>query len=695
MTAQPLLEVENLTVDYWHRGLPVRAVDDVSFSIAPGERLGIVGESGSGKSTVALALLGLLPPSARIAGSIRYQGMELANRPARELARVRGNQMAIVFQDAKSALDPVRTVGSQIVEAIRAHRKVGRKEALAIAEGLLRDVDIPQPASRLSQYPHELSGGMRQRAMIAVALAASPKLLIADEPTSSLDVTTQGEVVALLERLCRERKMSVLLITHDLGVIAGFVDNILVMYAGAPVEAGSVFEVFENGGHPYTRALIESIPRLDHGRMRRLRFIPGTLPHATDRIVGCRFQPRCAIGRDKEICGRERPPFVLAAAGTVSACFFSGELSQAITGNAAEPDRTLTVVSSPDSDDPPLLGADGISKSFTIRRGAGGERRKLHAVSDVNLRVGRGEALGIVGESGSGKTTLARMIVGLEKPDSGSLVLYGQNDGSGVHIQHWKPGQVQMIFQDPADSLDPAMSVEQVVAEPLVITRGKRSHHYRPKVENLLRGVGLAHRDIMSRKPWQLSGGQQQRVAIARALTTEPLLLVCDEPVSSLDMSARGQILNLLMDLRATRRLAVVQISHDLSIVRHTCDRVAVMYAGKVVELATTDMLFRSPQHPYTQALIQAVPIPDPRVERARPRVGIRGEPPDLSKPIVGCPFRSRCPIAAEVCATDSPALLEHAPGHLSACHFADAAVKRGVAVDTPTASPSGSKLTG
>jgi peptide/nickel transport system ATP-binding protein len=694
-SAQPLLEVGNLHVDYFHQGHRIRAVDDLTFAVRPGERLGIVGESGSGKSTVALALLGLLPNSARISGSIKYQGVELVNRPDREVSRVRGSEMALVFQDAKSALDPVRTIGSQILEAIRAHRKVGRSEGVQIAESLLRDVDIPQPQERLRQYPHELSGGMRQRAMIAVALAASPKLLIADEPTSALDVTTQGEVMALLERLCREREMSVILITHDLGVVAGFVDSIVVMYSGAPMEAGPVRDVFRNGKHPYTRALIESIPRLDHGRMEHLHFIPGTLPHPTEAVVGCRFQPRCPVGRDQEICRKERPPFAAVESSTLTACFFPGPQPVSARSELAEPDPPQHVQSRADTGrDAPLFRAEEISKTFTIRKGAGGARRKLRAVTDVSLHVFRGEALGIVGESGSGKTTFARVIVGLDQQDSGTLLLDQQDAARGQKGHRWKPGKVQMIFQDPGDSLDPAMSVEQVVAEPLVITRGKRSEHYRPEVDSLLKGVGLGHH-LMSRRPWQLSGGQQQRVAIARALATDPLLLVCDEPVSSLDMSARGQILNLLMDLQRSRQLAVVQISHDLSIVRHTCDRVAVMYAGKVVELAQTDALFRYPQHPYTQALIQAVPIPDPEVERGRKRSRLRGEPPDLTRPLEGCPFRSRCPKAAAICAIDAPALVEHAPQHWSACHFPATEADGSLPVERPGSVRAHSELDG
>jgi peptide/nickel transport system ATP-binding protein len=692
MTVAPrpaLLTVARLTVDYLGRGDIVRAVDDISFELPLGGRLGIVGESGSGKTTLGLALAGLLPRTARVvSGSIRYGAREVVGLPERALRGIRGQEVSVVFQDAKTALDPIRTIGSQIGEAVRAHRPISRQESLGVALGLLREVEVPDPERRLRQYPHELSGGQRQRAMIAMALAGQPRLLVADEPTSALDVTTQAKIIDLLRRLGDERGMATILVTHDLGVVADFAESVLVMYAGAAVETGSAVDIFGRPAHPYTRALIEAVPSLTGTRVRRLPFIPGRLPRRVSAFVGCRFEPRCPVGQGNAHCRAAEPVLSPSPAHTIAACFFPldaplrrapedeadlgadfAEASQSIHEHTAEP----------------LVEVSDVIKTFHIRR-EGGSTLRLRAVGGVSLLVRQGESFGIVGESGSGKTTLARILVGLESADSGSIRFGGETapTSSGARRgQQWRPGQVQMIFQDPGDSLDPLMTVDQLVAEPLEITRGGPARQYGAQVVEALSAVGLPDA-MLTRRSNELSGGERQRVAIARALTTKPRLLVADEAVASLDMSARGQVLNLLADIQAETDLTCVHISHDLSMVRNVCDRVAVMHAGRIVEVADAEMLFRSPRHPYTAGLISAIPVPDPNYERTRSRVEVAGEIPDLTRRFVGCAYRSRCPNAKERCSIEDPLLVEGDRGHFWACHYPEAAKLGLTASPTP-----------
>ncbi len=673
-----LLEVTGLTVDYLGRGDAVRAVDDVSLELPAGGRLGIVGESGSGKTTLGLALAGLLPRTARVvSGSITHEGKQIVGLRERALRDIRGKQVSVVFQDAKTALDPVRTIGSQIGEAVRAHSSASRQEALAVALGLLREVELPDPENRLRQYPHELSGGQRQRAMIAMALAGQPKLLVADEPTSALDVTTQAKIIDLLHRLGEERGMATILVTHDLGVVAGFAETVLVMYAGAVVETGLVGDIFGRPSHPYTRALIEAVPSLTGARVRRLPFIPGGLPRSSSAAAGCRFEPRCSVGQGNPRCQASEPELSLTASGTVAACYFPVDGPLRVGSPAGAVKEAQVAQSSagdpvPAAPAPALLEVTDVVKTFRVTRG-GSSTVRLRAVGGVSLVVRKGESFGIVGESGSGKTTLARILVGLESADSGTLNFSGEEavaaSSAARRRRSSRPGEIQMIFQDPGDSLDPLMTVEHLIAEPLEITRGGRAHRYRAEVAGALSEVGLPE-TMMSRRASQLSGGQRQRVAIARALTTKPRLLVADEAVASLDMSARGQVLNLLSDVQDEGDLTCIHISHDLSMVRNVCERVAVMHAGRIVEVADAEELFTSPRHPYTAGLISAIPVPDPTYERTRTRIEVVGELPDLTHRVVGCAYRSRCPNAQERCAAEDPPLVEWDPAHSWACHY-------------------------
>jgi peptide/nickel transport system ATP-binding protein len=578
----------------------------------------------------------------------------------------------------------VKTIEFQLVEAIRQHNEVTSSEARERAVSLLAEVGVSSPSARLSQYPHEFSGGMRQRVMIAMALASNPDVLIADEPTTALDVTTQANVIDLLVRLSDERDLAVLLITHDLGIVAGFAHDVLVMYAGAPVEFGSTERVFEAPGHPYTRALIAAVPRLTQERGTELASIPGSLPRADAIPPGCRFEERCAIGRGRELCRTERPAFELRDPERRVACHYEQEARAAAPVVAAAGSAPRPISDRVE----PLVRLDNLAKDYPARGSSIFNRRYLRAVDGVSFDIKPGESLGLVGESGSGKSTVARLIFGLTERTSGDATLDGRPLKStrrgGLAAEH--RGRVQMVFQDPADSLDPMMSVNSIVAEPLHLLRGAERVSAAGRVPELLELVGLAA-SFGKRRPLQLSGGQRQRVAIARALATNPSLIVCDEAVSSLDVSVRAQILNLLRDLKDRLGLAYLFISHDLSTVRHVCDRVVVMYGGRFVEIAPADELFRAPQHPYTIALFSAVPEPDPVVERNRQRIRLEGELPDLTAPITGCIFASRCWKVEERCRVEDPAFVERGPGHRSACHFPENVVEN-AATNPPRGEP-------
>jgi peptide/nickel transport system ATP-binding protein len=663
-----VLSIDDVIVEYPIHGAVVRAVDRAALDIRRGHRVAVVGESGSGKSTLALAVLGLLEPPGRISeGSIRLGDLELAGAEEDELRQVRGGKISMIFQDALGSLNPVKTIEFQLVEAIRQHSRVSESDARERAISLLAEVGVHAPATRLRQYPHEFSGGMRQRVMIAMALASNPDLLIADEPTTALDVTTQASVIDLLIRLSEERDLAVMLITHDLGIVASFAHDVLVMYAGAPVEYGTTEQVFAEAGHPYTQALMAAVPRLTDERGTELASIPGALPRADAIPAGCRFEARCAIGRGRDLCRTERPAFDLRDRTKLVACHYEGEARE----NAREARPAETAPRPVSEDAAPLVAVTDLAKSYRARGGSGFSRRFLRAVDGVSFEIRPGESVGLVGESGSGKSTVARLLFGLTPKTAGEATLEGRpleatrRGGLPKELR----GRVQMVFQDPGDSLDPMMTVNSIIAEPLHLLRGKEAAAAAGRVPELLGLVGLPL-DFGKRRPLQLSGGQRQRVAIARALATHPSLVVCDEAVSSLDVSVRAQILNLLRDLQQRLGLAYLFISHDLSTIRHVCDRVIVMYGGKFVEVAAADDLFRAPQHPYTIALLSAVPEPDPAADRGRSRIRLEGELPDLTAPVEGCIFASRCWKAQERCHVEAPSLDERSRGHRSACHF-------------------------
>jgi peptide/nickel transport system ATP-binding protein len=677
-----VLEVRDLRVAFpTPRGL-LRAVQGVSFDLARGETLGVVGESGSGKSVTALSLIRLLPPRAQVSGSVLYNGNDLVRMKEGDLRLVRGRHVAMVFQDPMSSLNPVRTIGVQIEESLRLHLGLGRRAARARAGDLLAQVGIPAPARQLDAYPHQFSGGMRQRVMIAMALSCEPQVILADEPTTALDVSVQSQILDLLRSVTAERGTALVLISHDLSVVAGLADRVAVMYAGEIVELGPSERVFERPRHPYTRGLLECVPRLDEARSERLASIEGSPPDLTLAVEACPFAPRCAFASRGL---RERPRLGEKGPAHLAACFEEIPPPEPRGGTLAAPQLEApdaAGVEAPVVVEPPApgdrehalvvrelevhFGAGGLA---FLRRGAG----PVRAVDGVTFQVARGETLGLVGESGSGKSTTARAIVQLNRPTGGEVFLGGERISAlpERELRRVKT-RLQMVFQDPYSSLNPRMTVGAIVREPLVVNDAAPRSRVRGRVRELLEQVGLPDY-FADRYPHELSGGQRQRVSIARALALGPACVVADEPTSALDVSVRAQILNLLQDLQAQEGLTYLFISHDLSVVRHMSDHVAVMYLGKIVEVADRDTLYRSPQHPYTQALLSVIPIPDPKVEKGRRHVALRGEIPSPSDPPRGCNFNTRCPYAFDRCFVEEPPLYKTAATQFSACFLAEA----------------------
>ncbi|UPK75808.1 ABC transporter ATP-binding protein [Nocardioidaceae bacterium SCSIO 66511] len=696
MTAEPLssaptfgapdgtvLSVRDLQVDFASEAGKVQAVRGVSYDLRPGRTLAIAGESGSGKSVTSLAIMGLLPTTAAVRGSIMLGDRELVGLDDAELSGIRGRDIAMIFQDPLSALTPVFTIGEQIAEALDVHQDLTRAQVRERSIELLDLVGIPRPDERLKSYPHEFSGGMRQRVMIAIAMANDPKVIIADEPTTALDVTIQAQILDVLKTAQRETGAAVVMITHDLGVVAGMADDVLIMYAGRPVERGTVDDIFYRPQMPYTMGLLGAVPRPDQGKAERLVPIEGNPPALVDLPPGCPFAPRCPMVEDR--CRTEEPPLLAhqEPEDHVVACVRAGEfVARGLTPTDVfpVPEAPESVVGdAPRSELESVLEVEDLKKYFTLTSGM--LRRKagtVRAVDGVTFDIKRGETLALVGESGCGKSTTLLEIMQLKAPENGRIVVMGTDVGAvkGRSERHKLRGDLQIVFQDPMASLDPRMTVYDILAEPLR-AQGWNRKRINDRIGDLMELVGL-NPDHVDRFPEQFSGGQRQRIGIGRALAVEPELIVLDEPVSALDVSIQAGVMNLLEDLQAKLGLSYLFVAHDLSVVRHIADRVAVMYLGRVVEVGEIEQVFTHPRHPYTAALLSAVPIPDPKVERERERTLLTGDLPSATQHLEGCRFRTRCPVYRELpeedrsrCETDDPGLLgEGVVDQLRACHF-------------------------
>ncbi|SHE93151.1 peptide/nickel transport system ATP-binding protein [Ferrithrix thermotolerans DSM 19514] len=669
-----LLEIKDLKTDIKLRTSVVHAVDGVSMTIDAGESVGLVGESGCGKTMTGMSIMQLLPPGGFIAsGSISLEGRDLTKISEKEMRSIRGNDIGMIFQDPMTSLNPCMTIGNQIAETVRLHRGASKKEALDRAAEVLALVGMPNPRERLSYYPHQLSGGLRQRVMIAMALSCEPKLLVADEPTTALDVTIQAQILSLLDDLREKLGMAMLLITHDMGVIAGRADRVVVMYAGKIVEEAETEELFQNTHHPYAEALLSSIPPLDRDVEGRLYSIPGLPPDLTNPPVGCRFAPRCRYAHHD--CFDKEPSLIHPAEYDHAFACFSPVGAKKGEDNVTRieittdgPGYRRVYADHPET----LMVLDKVSKEFPVTKGAVLQRKvgTLQAVTNVSLTIFKGETLGIVGESGCGKTTTGSMMVGLEEPTSGSIYFNGE-DLTRVKKSELraKRKDLQLMFQDPYASLDPRMRVEQIIREPLDVNKIGTKEERRKRVVQLLGEVGLSAK-ALERYPHEFSGGQRQRIGLARALALNPKLIVADEPVSALDVSIRSQVLNLMKDLQGTHDLTYVVISHDLSVVRYLADRIAVMYLGKVVEIGSGADIYERAAHPYTSALLTAVPIANPTLERKKDRSIVKGELPSAMNPPSGCRFRTRCVFAQDICAKEEPVMRSFGGVHEAACHF-------------------------
>ncbi len=663
--APSLLEVDDLHVQFQTSRGVVRAVEGLSFHVDPGEVVAIVGESGSGKSVSALSIMRLLPRlTGRIPkGRVMFNGRNLLMLSEEEMRELRGREISMIFQEPMTSLNPILTIGLQITEPLTIHLGMTAEEARARAIELLGLVGIPDPARRLEQYPHQFSGGMRQRVMIAIGLACNPKLIIADEPTTALDVTIQAQILELMKELSRKLNIALIVITHNLGVVARYADRVIVMYASRLVEEGNADDVFHRPRHPYSMGLLRSVPRLDRPRGDKLETIEGLPPNAASPPPGCRFAPRCPY--KIAICETE-PGLIRTDTGGLSRCHRIAEIAEGkLTWAAAGAGSTVTEAKTGE----PLLTVRNLTKHFEVRGGLRGSSGTVRAVQDVSFDIFPGETLGLVGESGCGKTTVGRLILRLEDKTSGELRFEGM-DLSAASASDMKAvrRKIQVIFQDPYSSLNPRMTVGQIIGEPLHVYRlvpGRKEEYAR--VAQLLEQVGLRP-EMAARYPHQLSGGQRQRVGIARALAMEPSFIVCDEAVSALDVSIQGQIINLLEDLQRRLGLAYLFIAHDLAVVRHISMRVVVMYFGRVMEVADRDAIYREPLHPYTKVLLDAAPIPDPTIEKGREPRLIKGELPSHLSPPSGCVFNTRCPMASEECRQVVPVLEEKRPGHFAAC---------------------------
>ena len=681
----PIMQVRDLHVSFATEAGVCRAVRGVNFDLWRGRTLGIVGESGSGKSVTALSLIGLLDDNAKVTGSIIMNGEELIGKTDEEMSEIRGERIAMVFQDPLSALTPMFTIGDQIAEGLITHHPdMSKQQIHDRCVELLELVGIPQPEERLSSFPHQFSGGMRQRVMIAIAIANNPDVIIADEPTTALDVTIQAQILDVLAKAQKETGAAVVLITHDLGVVAGAADDILVMYAGRPVERASIDDIFQHPSMPYTMGLLGAVPKPHIAASQRLVPIQGNPPSLVDIPKGCPFSPRCPLATPECSLSEPNLEVVDANSGHLASCRRLQEIidkNMKYTDVFPVPDLLPADWADVPRDQRPVtLEVDHLVKHFPLT-GGGMFRRtigQVAAVDDVTFKIRQGETLALVGESGSGKSTTLMEIMNLMKPEDGRIVVLGHDLAELKKKAERKAlrKDLQIIFQDPMSSLDPRMPIYDVLAEPLKVHKWSKEKINR-RIGELMELVGL-NPDYVDRFPAQFSGGQRQRISIARALATDPKVLLLDEPIASLDVSIQAGIINLLEDLQAKLKISYLFVAHDLAVIRHISDRVAVMYLGQVVELGETEDVFTHPRHPYTQALLSAIPVPDPVVERTRQRIILKGDLPSPSEKHPGCRFASRCPVKLrltpeqqKMCETKRPVLTsDDQIATEFACHF-------------------------
>ena len=666
----PLLQIKDLHTDIEIRSGVVRALSGVDLHVNPGETLGIVGESGSGKTMTALSLMGLLPQGGKVSsGSIILDGQDLTKMPLHLKRKMRGTKVGMIFQDPLTSLNPTMKIGLQVCEPLRVHEKLSKRAALARAVEILKRVGMPRPEVVINNYPHQLSGGMRQRVMIAMALVCKPRILIADEPTTALDVTTQMQILDLIDELRDEYKMGVILITHDLGVVAGHTDRVAVMYAGRIVETAPTKTLFTEPKHRYTSSLMAALPERALAAGTKLFSIPGAPPSLTNLPKGCRFAARCLWATDE--CRADYPSLSGDENHTFS-CFHpvqEGDESPAVLQAMMDSGKAEDAVDATGQiSHEVLLDVKEASREYESSGSGFFKRDKgvVSAVDRVSISVKKGETYGLVGESGCGKSTVGRLIAGLEPPSGGAIELDGRDlatlkgrDAVRIHRD------VQMMFQDSYAAMDPRMRIDQILAEPMSIQKTGNARQIAERIMEILEQVGLTE-EILDRYPHEFSGGQLQRIGFARSLTLAPDLIVADEPVSALDVSVQAQVLNLMKDLQQELGLSYLFISHDLAVVQYMADRIGVMYLGRIVEEGPAHEVVNNPKHPYTKALIDSIPVPDPEFKHDESAIKLTGEPPSAVNPPEGCRFRPRCPFAGEECKVQ-PMLTDEA--HRVACH--------------------------